>query len=361
MERIVQTRNSVNSFLYRNILKPAAFRRDPEEMHKFFVNIGKNLNGLGRTAVSVMFNYKNKMLEQNIFGIKFENPVGLSAGFDKNAELIGVMEKVGFGFVEVGSVTAKACEGNKGVRLKRIPENKSLWVNLGLNNLGVDEISMRLKGRKFNIPFGVSVAKTNSKETVAVDEGIKDYIYSLRKLEKEKVGDYYTLNVSCPNSYGGQAFSEPKLYKKLMKAVDEIKPKIKKPIFVKISPDLDKKIVDEIIEISRKHNISGFVCSNLTKKNNNGKGGFSGGVLSDTSDELLKYVARKVQGEFVLIGVGGIFSAEDAYKKIRNGAHLVQLITGMIYEGPNLISEINCGLVEFLKKDGFMNIEEAVG
>lgn len=356
---LIEVRNKINDVVYRNFLKKIYFKIDPEKVHNRFIKIGKFLgnNWLGKKAVSLAFNYQDKMLEQEILGIKFRNPVGLSAGFDKNAETIEIMSDVGFGFVEVGSVTANASSGNPGKRLWRIPEQKSLRVNFGLNNKGAKEIAEELNGEEFSIPFGISVAKTNSKETVEVKKGIFDYVESLKVFRN--IGDYFVLNISCPNSYGGQPFSDAKRYENLLKEVDKLK--IKKPIFVKLSPDLSKKEIDKIIEISGKYKISGFVCTNLTKNHKLGSGGLSGKAVSSLSDKLLEYVYGKTKGKFVLIGVGGIFSAEDAYRKIKLGSSLVELVTGMIYQGPALIGEINLGLVKLLKKDGYGNIGEAVG
>ena len=353
-------RNDLNKFVYTNIVKKICFEFDAEKTHNFFIKFGKILgsSALIKKITSAAFNYQNELLEQDILGIKFTNPVGLSAGFDKNAELLGILGDVGFGFAEVGSVTARSCKGNSGVRLKRIPEKRSIFVNFGLNNKGANKIHSKLKSKKYEIPFGVSIAKTNCKETADPEIAVKDYVYSIKKFKD--VGQYITINISCPNAYGGQPFSNPELYNKLLKEVSKLK--ISKPLFVKLSPDLDKNTIDKIIKISNRHKIiSGFICSNLTKKGLAKSGGFSGKIVADKANELLAYAYKKTKGKYILMGVGGIFSAEDAYKKIKLGANLVQLITGMIYEGPNLISEINRGLVNLLKKDGYSNIGEAVG
>jgi len=354
-----EVRNGLNKIFYLRLVKPILFAFDPELCHKAFLTIGKILNSniLTKKAVSILYAYENKILEQKIFGKKFRNPIGLAAGFDKNAEIIGLMKDVGFGFAEAGSITAKACRGNPGKRLHRIVHKKGLLVNLGLNNRGVDRITKYLKGRKYNLIFGVSVAKTNCAETANDEIGLKDYIYSIKKLKG--IGDYLTLNISCPNAYGGQPFSRPAIYEKLLKEISKLK--INQPVLVKMSPDLPEKNVDEIIRISLKYKIKGFVCSNLTKEGIKGSGGYSGKIVSKKSDELLAHIYKKTKGKFVLIGAGGVFSAEDAYRKIKLGANLVQLMSGMIFEGPSLIGEINHGLAKLLKKDGFKNIAEAVG
>ncbi|MBI2632340.1 quinone-dependent dihydroorotate dehydrogenase, partial [Candidatus Pacearchaeota archaeon] len=289
----------------------------------------------------------------------FKNPVGLSAGFDKNAELINILPSIGFGFMEVGSITARQCEGNVGIRLKRLPKKKSIWVNMGLNNKGANAISNKLKNKKFKVPIGISIAKTNCKETTDTEKGINDYIETIKIFESKNIGDFFVLNISCPNSYGGQTFHNPGLYERLLKEI--VKIKIKKPIFVKLSPDLSKKNIDKIINISDKYIIKGFVCSNLTKKHSFRKGGLSGKAVEEKANRMIKYIYKKTRGKFIIIGVGGIFSAEDAYKKIKLGASLVELITGLIYQGPGLISKINSEIVKLLNQDNYSNIKEAIG
>ena len=189
---------------------------------------------------------------------------------------------------------------------------------------------------------------------------------SLKKFQN--VGNYFTINISCPNAFGGQPFNEKSKLDLLLNEIDKIE--TKKPIFLKISGDLSFKEIDDIVSVSNKHKVNGFILINLTKKRDNKKildkdipekGGISGKVEEDLSNKIIEYVYKKTKGRYVIIGVGGIFSAEDAYIKIKLGASLVQLITGMVYEGPQLISEINYGLVKLLKKDGFKNISEAVG
>ncbi len=341
---------------------------DPEVVHDKTINLGKFLgsNFITRGIVSLKFNYSNKKLEQRILGLDFKNPVGLAAGFDKNIELINVIPSVGFGFEEVGSITGEPCEGNPKPRLWRLKKSKSLVVNYGLKNEGCKVLSEKLKKLRPKIPIGVSIAKTNSKETVNTDKGIADYFkayYAFRA-----VGDYYTINISCPNAYGGEPFTDAKKLDKLFTKINSI-PR-NKPLFLKISPDLSKAEIDAIIKISKKHRVDGFVCTNLTKNRNNDKiidetipevGGISGKVVENLSNETIRYIYSKTNGKFVIIGCGGITSALDAYVKIRNGASLVQLITGMVFEGPQLISNINLGLVKLMKRDGFDNISEAIG
>ncbi len=361
LETFAKLRIRATGFAYSHLAKPFYFMRDPEETHNSLIRAGAHLdNRIGKALTSLAFNYQNNALEQTLLGIRFRNPVGLSAGFDKNGEALGVMEDVGFGFAEVGSITANACTGNPGVRLKRLPEMSSLWVHLGLNNIGADAIHERLKGKELAIPIGVSTAKTNCEETTKPSVGLKDYLYTVRKFRD--AADYFDLNISCPNAYGGKDFADPVLFGKLAGEVDSLG--LRQPVFVKLSPDLSSSNVDELIAISDEHNISGFICTNLTEKHGLGPGGLSGKALEPAANKLLSYAYKRAAGSrkgYTFVGVGGIFSAEDAYKKIKLGASLVELITGMIYKGPGVIGEINYGLVRLLERDGFSKISEATG
>jgi len=359
---IINVRNKTTHFLYKNIVKPIFFMFDPELMHNIFIDVGALLgsNKLTKSITSLFFNYQSPILEQNISSLKFRNPVGLSAGFDKNGQMVSIMDDVGFGFVEIGSITAFPCAGNKGKRIERLVNRKGLWVYLGLNNFGAKAIYEKLKNKKFKIPLFVSAAKTNSKETINEYKGLQDYLFTLKTFKDR--ADAFVLNISCPNAFGGCDFASPSSFELLAKEVYKLK--LKQPILVKISPDLTNLNLNKIISISEKYNLSGFICTNLSKKHEFSKGGLSGKIVEKRSNEVLSYVYKKCKfskKKFIIIGVGGIFSAEDAYKKIKLGANLVQLITGLIYEGPGLIGEINYNLTKLLKKDGYKNIGEAVG
>lgn len=366
------TKNTIIHWLYVYVLKPVFFLMDPENAHDLMTRVGEILGGnsFTRKLTGVMFDYSNPMLEQNILGINFKNPVGLAAGFDKDARLTRILPHVGFGFEEIGSVTGEPCEGNPKPRLWRLPKSRALIVYYGLKNNGAEEISKRLAGKKFAFPIGTSIAKTNNEGTTSVEAGVADYAKAYRLMSD--IGSYTTINISCPNAFGGQPFSDPAKLDQLLLEISKL-PKTK-PIFLKMPPDLDLNSVDKIIGLARQFKIDGFICTNLTKDRiepsirakikedlPTDKGGISGKVVEPLSDELIKYIYSKTKGEFVIIGCGGIFSAEDAYRKIRLGSSLLQLITGMIFEGPQMIGEINRELVELLKKDGFSNISEAVG
>ena len=369
---LIKIRNCKIGLFYRGVLKKIFFKIDEEKMHDRMTRFGKILgsNIFTRKLTSLCLNFSDPMITQNIRGITFKNPVGLAAGFDKNAELTKIVPSVGFGFMEVGSITGEPCEGNLKPRLWRLPKSRSIIVYYGLKNDGAEAVSKRLTNKKFRIPVGISIAKTNSPETIDPEKGIADYVKAARAFLN--IGDYLTINISCPNAYGGQPFNDPRLLEKLLAEI--VKLNITKPIFLKMPPDLALETIDKIVALADRYNISGFICANLTKNRNNpkimndeisrvpkDKGGISGKPTEDMANKLISYIYKKTGEKYVIIGCGGIFSAEDAYKKIRLGASLLQMITGIIFEGPQVISQINLGLCELLKKDGFKNISEAVG
>lgn len=355
---ILKMKTKIISLFYCWILKPILFCLDPEKVHDRFIVFGKILGRrrFTRNITSRLFLYKDQILEQHISGIYFKNPIGLAAGFDKNAELTDIFPDVGFGFVEVGSITGEPCEGNAKPRLWRIPEKKSLRVNYGLKSDGAEVISMRMRGKRYLIPIGVSIAKTNSQETIDMRQGIADYI-KVATLFRD-IGDYITINISCPNAYGGEPFLDPYSLEELLKAYYMLR--ITKPTFLKLAAGMKLSCIDDILEVGDRYGIDGYICTNL-KKNNGETGGLSGKAVEMDSDNMIKYVYERCGKKRIIIGCGGVFSAVDAYRKIKNGASLVQLITGMIFQGPQLIGNINMDLARLLKEDGFSNISEAIG
>jgi len=376
-DALISCRNKMIHGSYLCVLKPFFFLQDPEKVHDYMTCVGSILGkySLGRASARWLFAYKNESLSQNVLGIHFENPIGLSAGFDKNAEMTDILPSVGFGFAEVGSVTGEKCAGNPKPRLWRLPKSKSLVVWYGLKNDGCDAVSKKLSGKHFDIPIGASVAMTNCAENLVLENAIGDFAKAFRTMEP--VSDYITVNISCPNAKGGQPFIDPQKLDQLFNVLDKIP--TKKPVFIKLSPDLSHDEIDSMLDVVYKHRIDGIISTNLTRKRDNpivvdekvpAVGGMSGKAVSDLSDDTLAYISRKQKArtkddneskKLILIASGGVFTAYDAYKKIRFGASLVQMITGMIYEGPQVISEINRGLTELLKRDGFADISQAIG
>lgn len=367
-EKLVLARNKIIGGIYKGILKPIYFRFDPEFVHDRMIHGGSLLGRtvLTRALVKSCFNYQNPSLKQEILGIDFANPIGLAAGFDKNADLINILPSVGFGFAEVGSITKEAYSGNPKPRLTRLKESRGIIVNYGLKSLGADLLHNRIKKKHPRIPIGISVAMTNNQKNCDVDSAIEDYAYTLAKFQD--VGAYYTINISCPNTFGGLPFADSNRLEKLLARLDKIK--CQKPVFIKLTPDLLDNEIDEIISVADNHTVDGFICSNLSKnrpalnlkeKNLPLAGGISGKPVQKLADRLIAYVYRKTQGRYVIIGCGGVFGAKDAYKKIKLGASLIQLISGMIFEGPQIISDINLGLIKLLKADGFYRIQDAIG
>lgn len=396
---IINGRNAVIGFLYKFFLKPILFLMDPEDVHDWFVACGKFLGdySLLRWKTQVWFGFSDKILEQNVAGVYFKNPIGLAAGFDKDAKLLQILPEVGFGFSEVGSITAKSCLGNPKPRLWRLPKSRGLVVYYGLKNDGVTEIASRLRkqivGGKIKMPFGTNIAMTNCSANLDTKTAVADYAKSFSTLSD--VGQLFIVNISCPNAEGGQPFisaSEDRVNKNtcshrpsedetkgqrpfmqpekldlLLTELDKLA--TTKPIFVKISPDVSFSEVDVVLDVLKRHRVDGIVCGNLTKKKDNPLvveplppvGGVSGKPTENLSNALISHIYKREGKKFIIIGCGGVFSAKDAYKKIRAGATLVELITGMIFEGPQLISEINLGLAKLLRRDGFRNISEAVG
>lgn len=359
---------------YKNILKPIFFKRDPEDVHDRMLRIGQILGKITPLNIltKMVFNYDHEKLSQTVDDLYYRNPVGLSAGFDKDANLNKVIYNVGFSFTEIGSVTLHPYEGNPKPRLYRLKKDRALVVFYGLKNIGVDRIIEKIKkhykSTHGNI-LGISIARTNSAHASGLLEGINDYTKSLEKLVEAGVGDYYTINISCPNTFYGEPYSTPERLDKLLTSL--LKIKTSKPIYLKMPINLPWDKFDALLQVAVKHNVAGVIIGNLNKDRNSKyitekypedmRGGVSGIPTRELSNNLIKQTYKKYKDKLTIIGVGGIDSAETAYEKICYGATLVQMITGMIFNGPQLIGQINKGLVELLENDGHKNIREAIG
>jgi dihydroorotate dehydrogenase subfamily 2 len=351
MNRIIP---SLTAAVYQQVLKPIFFLFDPELVHNQMVKTGSligRVSGL-TTITGWCWNYTSPTLAKQIDGIRFPNPVGLSAGFDYNGNLTDILPAVGFGFHTIGTVTLESYDGNATPRLGRFPNSKALLVNKGLKNLGAKAIIAKLRSKTFQIPVGISIASTNrsfKNET----EQIENIVTCFKLFEKSAVAHaYYELNISCPNTFGGEPFTTPEKLKRLMHKMDALH--LKKPLYVKMPIDQGKNETLQLLEVLANSKVQGVIFGNLTKDRKNPdvapadrltwlekKGNLSGKPTQHRSNSLIALTKKHYRKRFTIIGTGGIFSGPDAAEKMKLGADLVQLITGMIYQGPQLIGEIN--------------------
>jgi len=371
-----------NKFLWAGYqaVRPLIFLMEPEEAHYSLKRVGVFLgnNPITRGLTSALMDYNHESLAIEVDGVKYRNPVGLSAGFDKDGELTKIYPSLGFGLAELGSFTGEICPGNPGKRLFRMIKSKAIVVWYGLNNEGAEVISQRLANEDFGrLRVGINAANSNLTPEFDLDASINDYLKTM-KLFKD-IGDYYTVNISCPNTQEGEPFVDKDNLDVLLAAiVKEIRPISKKPIYVKLAADMTLEEINTIVDACVEWGMDGVVCTNLAKPEFNsehrpeeyptekgllpkGKGAMSGLPLQRISTNVIRHVYRRTEGKLTIIGVGGIFSAKDAYEKITSGASLLHMITTMIFDGPQNINEINRGLVKLLKKDGFTSLKEAVG
>lgn len=383
----------IHGFIYQKIVKHILFLIDSEVIHELLTSTGEILGNIGfmRKTTSFFLRIQSPALKQVVARISFPNPVGLAAGFDYDAKLTQILPSLDFGFGSVGTITNLPYEGNPSPRLGRLPKSKSLMVNKGFKNFGAKTISDKLKKYNFKIPLGISIGRTNqgkpkdtsdggrlnppagggSHDSFEVEESIKDIVSAFAIFEKSKItNSYYELNISCPNLIGNISFYPSNNLDRLLTAIDRLQ--IKKPVFIKMPIEKNDKETLLMLDVIIRHKIAGVIFGNLQKNRRDPSlnqeevhkftvGNFSGKPTEKRSNELIKLAYRKYGKRLIIIGCGGIFCAEDAYRKIKLGATLVQLITGMIYQGPQLIAQINIGLIKLLEKDGFHNISEAIG
>jgi dihydroorotate dehydrogenase len=343
-----------------SILRPYIFNLDPETAHDLAIKALK-FNFLPESYFKVE---NENLLNTDIFGTTLKNPIGLAAGFDKSAEVYNALFKFGFGFVEVGTVTPRKQFGNPKPRVFRLEKDRALINRLGFNNDGLEIVKERIIKNSPNGFLGINIGP--NKDT---KNKIDDYLISLSKIYEQS--NYITINISSPNTEGLRDLHEKNLFNNLMEGIKKIKKKkkISKPILVKISPDIDNNDVHNLIELIIKFNIEGIIISNTSDKNRDNLedikkleiGGLSGKPLIDISTNLIKKFYNELKGKTKIIGVGGVDSGTSAYDKIAAGANLVQLYTGMVYKGPNIVKEIKEELIKKLMKEKIKNIDEIVG
>lgn len=365
--------------LYRHLVRPLLFRLSPDRAHDVAVQLaGASARIPGAiAALSLMYQREYPDLRQTLFGLSFPNPVGIAAGFDKNAVCIPFLQALGLGFIEIGSITAQARPGNPRPRSFRLPVDESLINRLGLNNDGAQTVCRRLAalgpplrrqvptrevaesnsrqhtGQR-RVPIGVNIAKTHDPQILGA-AAHADYAASFA--ETRDVADFITLNISCPNTAEGKTFEEPEALAALLAHLDLGNDPDMPPVLVKLSPDLSRAQIGEVVDLCRNSGISGFVATNTSTQREGlntsteelagiGAGGLSGQAIRVRATQTIQAIAEATRGELPIIGVGGIASAAQAREKIEAGAHLIQIYTGLVYEGPRLIARINQGLAE---------------
>lgn len=345
------------SALYKSIIRPFLFAKSAEDAHYFTFGWLKRLfkiPGVSAVAKS-LYDFEDSRLEVEAFGLKFKNPVGLAAGFDKDAKLFDELSAFGFGFIEIGTLTPKGQEGNPKPRLFRLPKDQSLINRMGFNNQGVDAAVERLKRKKTNVLIGGNIGKN---KITPNEDAVNDYVLSFEALFPHV--DYFVVNVSSPNTPNLRELQEKEPLKLLLmalQAANRLK-QISKPILLKIAPDLTPDQLNDIVEIVEETEIDGVIATNTTISREGlatekseiekiGAGGLSGKSVRARSTEVIRYLHQKSGGSFPIIGVGGINTGEDAIEKLKAGATLVQVYTGFIYEGPAMIKKINKAILKW--------------
>ncbi|SHE10077.1 Dihydroorotate dehydrogenase (quinone) [Chlamydia abortus] len=365
--------NGVVDMLYRSIGKPIFFRMDAEKAHHLVVNgLDKvsRIPGMTSWMKTIYGTPPSPKLNVKLWDLEFPNPVGLAAGLDKNGQAVPGFSSIGFGFMEVGTVTPKPQPGNDRPRLFRLPEDLALINRMGFNNVGADQMAENLRrtGQR-TIPVAVNIGKN---KITPNEEAERDYRECLRKLYP--YGDFFVVNISSPNTPDLRKLQHGDDLRKLLEAVMEERDQQtqsgaqKKPVLVKIAPDISGEDLEYIMDTILASPVSGIIATNTTirrdglvHRNASETGGLSGKPLTDRSTEVIRGIYRLTRGRIPIIGCGGIFTAQDAYDKIRAGANLVEVYTALIYEGPALIKRLNAGLLELLERDGWSHISEAVG
>ena len=347
--------------MYKSIIRPFLFAKSPENAHHFTFRWVKRLFKLpgAKTIANSLYNFKDESLVTECFGLKFPNPVGLAAGFDKDAVLFNELASFGFGFIEIGTLTPVGQPGNPQPRLFRLPQDESLINRMGFNNGGAEDAIERLKKRSANVIIGGNIGKN---KITPNEEAVEDYKKCFHALYDHV--DYFVVNVSSPNTPNLRALQEKEPLKALLQTLQEERKSFSttKPILLKIAPDLTDEQLDDIIEIMEETKLEGLIATNTTISRDGlntsdaeidaiGPGGLSGKAVKVRSTEVIRYLSTKSAGAFPIVGVGGIQTAEDAIEKLEAGASLVQVYSGFIYEGPSMLKKINKGIVNWKQRN----------
>lgn len=343
--------------LYKNMLRPYLFSLDCEEADNKIISVFESLED-NEWFLENMYAYKNDKLKKSLLGIDFENPIGLGAGLDYDGHLSKALKHIGFGFNTIGSVTAKSYAGNPIPRLTRLVKSKAILVNKGFKSDGAVTVAKRLDKKNFtdNV-IGISVGNSNIPSVDTLNKAIDDYLFTFDLFSKKSYVKYFELNISCPNITIREAFKNTQNVANLIKAVRKLK--VRQPIFMKMHNEVDLPESDEIVKTGLANGINGYIFSNLIGNRQNKalnkkevagivgmKGGISGKPTSEGANLLLRHTREKFGKDVVLVGCGGVFDAKDAIEKFKNGADLVQLVTGFIFEGPQIAGDINYNLAK---------------
>lgn len=380
--------------IYKSGIRPLLFQGlnvDPEQAHHQSLQFLGWLDRYGdrpplsflRQQIKRSCCFNHPSLEQTQWGLNFPNPIGIAAGFDKDGVAANVWESFGFGFAELGTVTFHAQSGNPKPRMFRLPLDEAALNRMGFNNSGAAALAERLENRltvehsiahptgmPIGIPIGINLGKS---KITALEDAAADYLESFRLLKN--LGDYFVVNVSSPNTPGLRSLQSTEQLEPILSALQQ-ENSAQKPLFVKIAPDLEWEGIAAVIELAQRHQLSGIIATNTTIRRDHLKtqriaatgnpiteeaGGISGAPLRGRSTEVIRFIYQKSRGTLPIIGVGGVFTAEDAWEKITAGASLIQVYTGWIYEGPGMVQRVLKGLVQKLEAHGLQNIGEAIG
>lgn len=360
--------------LYRSLLRPLLFRLPPETAHELALNSLSVAPKLTKALFGDRFK-RSPFGKLRRFGLTFSNPVGLAAGFDKDGIALDSLAALGFGFIEAGTVTYYPQPGNERPRLFRLPLDKALINRAGFNNEGASAFAQRVSNNKPDCVLGVSIGKS---KVVALEDAVADYLKSFEVVYP--IADYVAVNVSSPNTPRLRELQQAAQLEELLRALQERNRELAEqadgrgvlPLLVKLSPDLDHDELQNVVTVAQRNKVAGLIATNTTTNRETlqtsnrevqayGEGGLSGAPLRHRSKEMIATLYNMTQGSMPLIGVGGIFTAEDAWEMISAGASLLQIYTGFIYEGPSIAKKINEGLRQIISSKGFVSLDEAVG
>ena len=351
--------------MYTTFLRPVLFKLDSERAHHLALGGAQVAKRLGlRPLIEHLFAFEDAALSSSCFGLPFKNPIGLAAGFDKNVQAVEMLAALGFGFIEIGSITGRQQPGNPTPRIFRFPPDQAIINRMGFPSDGADAVAPRLARVRQSprLPIlGVNLGKTKA---VALDEALDDYLYTFARVKN--YADYVVLNVSSPNTPELRKLQERPRLEALFQGVKKDNQR-GIPILVKIAPDLDRQQLEEILDCCLCSGVSGIIATNTTSSreglttSTQETGGLSGAPLRKKSLEMVRFIYRATQGRVPIVGVGGVFSGRDAFELLQAGASLIQLYTGLVYEGPGLVRKVKSELLTLMKESGVSGLKELIG